>query len=704
MIGSQPNQTQPLCGCWYISPGLNATRHIQWANIPLRGIKAHTVIKDVASRTVLTQTFSNNSNEHLEDMFYTFPLYDGVSVVSFIATIGDVHIRGVVKEKQQAHREYRDAVNKGSSASLLEQLPEASDVFVAGIGTVPAGEKVIIEIVYISELRYNAELNGIHFTIPSSIAPRYGFNPSQLFGSSTLHKTADDIQVAVDFHSPDGCHIQQIQSPSHPITVSVGRTTDMPSTAYISNRGSATLSLNTTSLNHDFVVIASIKDAYIPKALLETHATIPNQLALMATLVPRFNIAPTYGEIVFIVDRSGSMGGKMELVIKAMTILLKSLPYGARFNISSFGSYHSFLWPRSQSYTEANLNEAICHIDAFKSNFGGTEMLEPVQDTISRRFSDMLLDAILLTDGKIWNQDSLFDIIQKAATDYKCRFFSLGIGSRTSTALVEGIATAGNGVSQLVVNGERMDVKIVRLLKAALTPHIDDFSLGVKYKQEEEEFEIIEIVKKATRVNIISPIASADEIGLKSPISFFNHDLDTDFDSNMGPNSTKMKDNRFAHLPIISSPSILQAPCRVPPFYPFSQSTVYLLLDPSTYHGTPHAVILRATCSQGPLELEIKVEDIGKGETIHQLAAKKAVSEIENNGGWLARAIDKVDGTPMKNKYDDRWGEFVEREAVRLGEKYQVTGKWCSFVAIEGDIEHEAVILRGEKILPPSGM
>lgn len=664
-------------------------------------MQAHATIKDVSSRTVLTQTFLNDSKEHVKDMVYSFPLYDGVSVVSFAATIGDTQIQGVVKEKQQARREYQDAVDKGSSAGLLEQLPEASDVFVTKIGNVPAGARFVVEVVYIGELRHDAELNGTRFTIPASIAPRYGPNPNSALPPSTRRAT-DAIQVVIDFQSPEGCQIQQIQSPSHLIAVSVGRTTNMSTDAYMANRASATLSLDNITLDKDFVVVASVRGLDVPKALLETHATIPNQRALMATLVPRFNIAPTHGEIVFIVDRSGSMHGKMNLVIRAMTILLKSLPVGTKFNICSFGTEHSFLWPRSKSYDDANLSEALSHIDAFQPNFGGTKIYEPVQATISQRFSDMLLDAIILTDGQIWDQDSLFNMIKKASADYKCRFFSLGIGSGASTALVEGIATAGNGVSQFVAEGEKMDKKMVRLLKGALTPHIDDYSLEVKYKQDNDDFEIIESVKEASKVGITVQTDSTREGAAKTPLSFFVSNLDLDRDGDVDMISAQTNKDKFAHLPKISPPSILQAPYRVPPLYPFSRTTVYLLLDPSTYHRTPEAVILRATSPQGLIELEIKVEDIGEGETIHQLAAKKAVYELEKDGGWLTTATDKVDGTPIKNKYDGRWEELVEREAVRLGVKYQIAGKWCSFVAVEGGVEHETVVL-GEKALPPSG-
>ncbi|KAI1114998.1 von Willebrand factor type A domain-containing protein [Nemania sp. NC0429] len=723
-----PYWGQPACGCWHFfreNGAFNNTYPLDRAYLPLQNLKAHAVIKDVSSRTVLTQTFFNNSGRHLKDMIYSFPLYDGVSVVSFTATIGNTQIQGVVKEKQQARREYQNAVNSGRSAGLLEQINEASDVFATKIGNVANEATVVVEVVLIGELRHDAELNGTRFTIPAFIAPRYGADPKT--GLPSYHHSARGlIQVVIDFQSPEGCPIQQIQSPSHRIAVTVGRTTDMPTTAYMANRASATFSFDSAVLDKDFVVIANVKDLDVPKAFLETHPTIPAQRALMATLVPRFNLAPTYGEVVFIVDRSGSMIGKMKLVIQAMTILLKSLPVGVKFNVCSFGTQHAFLWPRSKSYNDENLDEALTHVGAFQTNFGGTNILNPVKATISQRFTDMLLDAIILTDGEIWDQQIIFDIIRQASSEHKCRFFSLGIGPGASTALVEGIATAGSGVSQFVDEGEKMDKKMVRLLKAALTPHIEDYSLEVKYKQDEDDFEIIESVNETSEVAVTSPTDDARVHTANTPLCFFDDRLDPDrdgdvnmiplltnqdkfplgavlyrFENNNNNNNNNKNKDKFAHLPEISPPAILQAPYRVSPLYPFSRTTVYMLLDPSTYHKTPEAIILRATSPEGPIELEIKVEDIGQGETIHQLAAKRAVSELEKDGGWLTTATDKVDNTPIKNKYDGRWEEIVEREAVRLGVKYQIAGKWCSFVAVEGNLEHEAIIM-GSKPPPPS--
>jgi len=366
-------------GCYYTkweanSP-YNQYQTPQRSYLPLHSMRSHTTIKDIASRTVLTQTFSNNSNEHLENIAYSFPLYDGVSVVSFTATIGDVRIRGIVKEKQQARRDYNEAISKGSAAGLLEQLPESSDVFITSIGNVPAKAKVIVNIEYIGELKHDAEANGVRFTIPSSIAPRYGTTPGDVVASSALINPTGAIQVTVDFQSPEGCPIQQIQSPSHPVTVTVGRTSAMSTNDYMPNCGSATLSLDATSLDKDFIFIASIRDADKPKALLETHPSVADQRALMVTLVPRFNLAPSYGEIVFIVDRSGSMGGKIpsKLLSSPCCFLLSgsssssrniALPLGHHFLLILYFQWLPVQWQSCLNLSPSESSSTSAHSEA----------------------------------------------------------------------------------------------------------------------------------------------------------------------------------------------------------------------------------------------------------------------------------------------------------------------------------------------------
>ncbi|KAI1809075.1 von Willebrand factor type A domain-containing protein [Poronia punctata] len=685
----------PQVGCWHpVDDSDNsACRHY----LPMSAVQVHTVIKDVASRTTITQSFTNTTSEHLENMVYSFPGFSGIAIVSFSATIGDVKITGVVKEKREARREFEQAVAQNKAAALMEQLPQASDVFTTHIGNVPAGSSVVVELTYVAELNYDAEYDGIRLMIPSSVAPRFGdYDPPNFLITSGNALVLDGMHISIDVETPEGFPIHAIQSPSHEITLNLGRTTSMPLETSLPHRASATLSLKPVTLDKDFVAIVKIANGNAPKALLETHATIPKQRALMVTLVPKFDLPPKPSEVVFVLDRSGSMRGKMQLVTQAMTTMLKSLRVGIKFNICSFGDHFSFLWPHSSPYNEETLEEALKHVENLDSNYGGTRILEPVQATLSQRFSDLPLNVILLTDGQIWNQDQLFKAIREASQNDRARFFALGIGHGTSTALVEGIAAEGKGISQFVTNGETMDKKMVRLLKCALMPHVEDICLDVKYRRDDEEYEIIE-AEEASKVTVTLPVRQKPEGALRPVLSFFDKDMrdETEEEKTDGDKNDGDRSDRFAYLPAVSGPAVLQAPFRLPPLYPVSRSTTYLLLDPSTFCSTPESVIFRASSNGVPIELEIQVDDVGKGETVHALAAKKAVSELDKGHGWLSGAVDREAGVALKTKYPSLWDEMVQREAVRLGLQYQIAGKWCSYIAVEGNKLYETTKYTG---------
>jgi hypothetical protein len=311
----------------------------------------------------------------------------------------------------------------------------------------------------------------------------------------------------------------------------------------------------------------------------------------------------------------------------------------------------------------------------------------------------------MLTDGAILNQDSLFSYLNEQVLDTKApiRVYSLGVGSGVSHALVEGIARAGNGFSQTVGEGEKMDSRIVRMLKGALSPHVTDYALAVKYAgsseslDEIEDFEIVERVADSFTVkldlrekhDIPKPVSRTlprhyAPLLIHSPqikpISLFDPSADPD---KIEPPTRGA--SRLAHLPKVPTPKIIQAPQRIPSLFAFNRTTIYLLLGPDAPRKTPQSVILRGNSTHGPLELEFPVQPLAKpGTTIHQLAAKKATYELEQGRGWLSEAKDES-GQLLRARHESRFSSMVEREAVTLGVQFQVSGKWCSFVAVENE-------------------
>ncbi|KAK3382596.1 hypothetical protein B0T24DRAFT_661277 [Lasiosphaeria ovina] len=441
-------------------------------------------------------------------------------------------------------------------------------------------------------------------------------------------------------------------------------------------KASATLALGSAELDKDFVVQIVATNTGNPVAVLENHPTIPNQRALMATLVPKFNILASRPEIVFLYDRSGSMGDghKIPNLKAALYVFLKSLPVGVKFNIYSFRSNDEFLFKKcSQSYDASSLEKATRYVDTFNANFGGTEISRPLEQT--------------------------FKYIQESKG--AIRVFPLRLGSSVSHSLIEGCARAGNGFAQIVGDNEKMNNKVVRMLKASLTPHVKDYTLEVKYEAEstegpDDDFEIIEKVMDALVLEVPESEPESKKSGpavASKPISLFNASADLDADVEMVDASLdKSAVGKYSHVPPVPEPKLLQAPFNIPPLFSFNRTTVYILLSPETTQKTSKSAILRGTCAHGPLEIEIPVTVLPeKGETIHQLAARNAVGELEEGRGWIYHAKD-VKGQLLVKKHQGRFSDMVERKAVRLGVTFQVGGKWCSFVAVENNKEQKETV------------
>jgi hypothetical protein len=75
-------------------------------------------------------------------------------------------------------------------------------------------------------------------------------------------------------------------------------------------------------------------------------------------------------------------------------------------------------------------------------------------------------------------------------------------------------------------------------------------------------------------------------------------------------------------------------------------------------------------------ELEIAVQAVQeKGMTIHQLAARKILQELEQGSGYIHSGVSK---TANPGTFD----EWVKREGVRVGVRYGLASKWTSFLAV----------------------
>ena len=452
----------------------------------------------------LTQTYTNKGQERLEAS-YRFPIYAKAAICEFEAEVDGRMIKGVVKEKESAVKEYETALASGQQAFLLEQR-EQSDIFQASVGNVPPGKSVIVRIGYVSEIKNDDQNDKLRFVLPTTIAPRYqapnDSQPPSITGKMTGPIGATNVDdrrgsqygLTVDLLAEMTGDITSVESPSHPIAVS----NESPKKTRVK------LSLNNTHLDKDFVVNIASKQFDTPRVMVETDEKAGTN-CVMLTFVPKFNAPDIKCEFIFVVDRSGSMGGfKIEQARAALTLFVKSMPEDCYFNIISFGSTYQCLFPQSRKYSGTTLEEGVAHISTFDAHMGGTEIKQPMQFIFGQPAIEVYTRQIfLLTDGEVSNTQELKTMCRDNCALNGPRVFTLGIGNAVSHDLVEGMAEAGYGDAQFVMENERFEKKILRHLKLSMMAVMSD--LFITWANDEDIPVMIEEVKPVVEKKSVAP-------------------------------------------------------------------------------------------------------------------------------------------------------------------------------------------------------
>lgn len=436
---------------------------VQDVPVPLTGVAIDAEISSFCGRVSVSQRFVNREASPIEAV-YVFPLEDGAAVCGFEAIIDGTLVVGEVKEREEAFRMYDDAMEGGHGAYLLDE--ERPDVFRASVGNLPPGSEVLLKLTYVTEL--TVEGNGLRFAIPTTVSPRYA-PPEDHTGvgqpdARTLNPPVAwrvpyglDLSIRLTMTGP----IARVESTSHPVSVSID-----------GQEATVTLSQRAAALDRDFVLSVEAEGLDAPQAWIERGDDGADAIAV--GFVPKFSEASTPAEVIFLVDRSGSMQGtSIEEVRNALQLCLRSMIAGCRFNIIGFGSSYVALFEESQLYAEQSLSEASAHVSALTANLGGTELLPALEFALTQKHAGGLVrQVVILTDGQITNTDAALNLARKHAAG--ARIFTFGIGTGASPHLVRGLARAGGGTAEFIYPGERIEPKVVRQLGRLLSPSLTD--------------------------------------------------------------------------------------------------------------------------------------------------------------------------------------------------------------------------------------
>jgi uncharacterized protein with von Willebrand factor type A (vWA) domain len=95
-------------------------------------------------------------------------------------------------------------------------------------------------------------------------------------------------------------------------------------------------------------------------------------------------------------------GSGIEMAKLALMLFIKSLPEKCIFEVISFGDRfeHMSKSKLGFSYNDHNVKSVLDKIDEFKADFGGTDILNPMSEALTKYKSTIEKRIFLLTDGQ----------------------------------------------------------------------------------------------------------------------------------------------------------------------------------------------------------------------------------------------------------------------------------------------------------------
>ena len=406
---------------------------------PLLNTTVTMTISGLIARTTVSQEFHNPSDEWAEGV-YVFPLPDQAAVDHLRMKIGERVIEGHIQERAQAKKTYATAKAKGQRASLVEQ--ERPNIFTTSVANIAPQAPITIEIEYQEVVRYDQGRFSLRFPMvvgpryipgqpqdsqkPSSSPPGLGWahNTKQVSDASRItppvqhpsHGPMNPIALHIDL--APGMLLQNIESSTHPITVTK------------QNTNSYQVSLQDSSIyaDRDFELIWTPLSQDIPQASVFTEQRDGETFLFMQLMPPTStssakNVIPR--EVVFVIDTSGSMGGKSLTQAKAaLSLALARLTPNDTFNLIQFNSVSHKLFPTARQASNSRIHEAQRYVKSLQAT-GGTEMLPALELALAHLSNQeepqRLRQIIFITDGLVGNEEALFTLLQRDLQD--TRFF-----------------------------------------------------------------------------------------------------------------------------------------------------------------------------------------------------------------------------------------------------------------------------------------
>jgi len=414
---------------------------------------------------LIEQHYRNDAGQDIEAV-YTFPLPAGAVLAGLEFELRGVRYAGTVRARQEAARNYEQAITQGDTPVLVER--GAHGLYTAQLGNLKAGERAAVRLRYAQCVE--ADGDAWRIAIPTVLAPLYG-DPEKDGGlaphQAPRNSLLADIPLAFEFLARDLRDMAAVACSSHAVDTSV-----TPEGVRLVARPGARLDRDIVVRALRAPALIAITTPDLPQAGKDPH------VALAACRIPAE--VPTGSRVRapggaplslrVVLDCSGSMAGdSMNWASVACQRLVRGLLAGDEFSITRFGSRHEHWKDRLVAAEPRNIAAAVDWLYGVKADLGGTEMQAALRAAAGLRGAQRNSDILLITDGQIMASDALVREARGAGR----RVFVIGVGAAPRDAFLRDLAEATEGRCQIVTPGESLPAAVDPVLQRLRLPTVE---------------------------------------------------------------------------------------------------------------------------------------------------------------------------------------------------------------------------------------
>lgn len=407
--------------------GAYATHHNVTATIDLVETAIVSEIFERDARVDVMQSFKNNNNFNCECSYFV-PMLDGSKIISFEADLNTSIIRGILKEKDEAHDRYKQFIKVGETAILAEHINHGCGVkFRLGNICPKCSFNVKFSYFYQMEITYtnNTRLpkkclklspllyqQRLYVTSSPPNSSTILTSPAKIYFEIKQHKcfkvTSRNHELHVQEDASKVCkcdggtywkgyvlmgdNITPSNQPCYDLHLEIdticledtnadviadGLCIDNQTSEFAG--GYFDISNNYMALNTNVIIPSTCKptqpicdDANNNSinhsvSLTPKEAVIQKQNSLSKDELPLQLHVSRPNVVLFLIDCSGSMANSMQLAKNALQLSLRSLSLNTKFNIVAFGTNYKCLFPPTNRRYDN-------HIDSDSDSDGCSQM------------------------------------------------------------------------------------------------------------------------------------------------------------------------------------------------------------------------------------------------------------------------------------------------------------------------------------------